>query len=129
MPALTTAALKLIEHDGDALDVMQIATFLQDHLGLRMTSYLAGLGPKASDGRDASFCETDLDAPADRRLRSGYKAVRMIVEAYDATTARAWLFGTNPRLEDQAPIEVLRRAADQLDMDRAVRTAQGFSAA
>ena len=34
----------------------------------------------------------------------------MISEAYDADTAKAWLFGTNTRLDDQAPIEVLRTA-------------------
>ncbi|MGP0101104.1 MAG: hypothetical protein ACLPUT_05710 [Solirubrobacteraceae bacterium] len=30
--------------------------------------------------------------------------------AYDVETAEAWLFGTNTRLGDQAPIEVLRAA-------------------
>jgi uncharacterized protein (DUF2384 family) len=40
-----------------------------------------------------------------------YRVVRMLVDAYDAKTARAWLFGTNTRLDDNAPIEVLGAAA------------------
>ena len=38
--------------------------------------------------------------------------MRMIVEAFDEKTARAWLFGTNTRLDDQAPIAVLRQATE-----------------
>jgi hypothetical protein len=34
----------------------------------------------------------------------------MIGDASDAKTAKAWLFGTNTRLDDQAPIELLRAA-------------------
>jgi hypothetical protein len=33
----------------------------------------------------------------------------MISDAYDAETAKAWLFGTNTRLDDQAPIEMFAR--------------------
>ena len=56
------------------------------------------------------------DGPApnqttDLRLREGYKIVRMIVESFDEKTARAWLFGTNTRLDDEAPIDVLRQAS------------------
>jgi hypothetical protein len=35
----------------------------------------------------------------ERRSREAYKVVRMISEAYDAKTAKAWLVGTNSRLE------------------------------
>jgi catechol 2,3-dioxygenase-like lactoylglutathione lyase family enzyme len=35
-----------------------------------------------------------------------------IVEAFDEKTARAWLFGTNTRLDDQAPITVLCQATE-----------------
>jgi hypothetical protein len=36
----------------------------------------------------------------------------MIVESFDDKTARAWLFGTNTRLDDEAPVDVLRRATE-----------------
>lgn len=67
---------------------------------------------------DAANPTTDL------RLREGYKVVRMrravrlpvaadlIVESFDEKTARAWLFGTNTRLDDAAPVDVLRQATE-----------------
>lgn len=36
----------------------------------------------------------------------------MIVDAFDANTAKAWLFGTNTRLDDAAPIDLLRTAKE-----------------
>ena len=52
------------------------------------------------------------------RLREGYKIVRMIVESFDEQTAKAWLFGTNTRLDDEAPIDVLRSATEPADFAR-----------
>ncbi len=37
---------------------------------------------------------------------------RMIVEAFDEKTAKAWLFGTNTRIDDEAPIDVLPAAVE-----------------
>lgn len=54
-------------------------------------------------------------------MRAGYKVVRMLVDAYDDQTARAWLFGANTRLDDQAPIEVLGAAVDPKDFTAVVR--------
>ena len=44
--------------------------------------------------------------------------------AEDAKTARAWLFGTNTRLDDRAPIEVLGAAKDTADFAMVVRAAR-----
>jgi uncharacterized protein (DUF2384 family) len=60
----------------------------------------------------------------ERRLREGYKVVRMLVDAYDGKTARAWLFGTNTRLDDRAPIEVLGEATDTAEFAAVVRAAR-----
>jgi len=59
-----------------------------------------------------------------RRLRHGYKIVRMIGETYDAATAKAWLFGTNTRLNDQAPIQLLRVAESPEQFTAIVRAAR-----
>jgi hypothetical protein len=58
------------------------------------------------------------------RLRHGYKLVRMISDAYDAGTAKAWLFGTNTRLDDQAPMEMLRVAESPEQFTAVVRAAR-----
>ena len=59
-----------------------------------------------------------------RRLRHGYKIVRMISDAYDAGTAKAWLFRTNTRLDNQAPIEMLRAAESPEQFTDVVRAAR-----
>jgi hypothetical protein len=62
-------------------------------------------------------------------MREGYKVVRMIAACYDVTTARNWLFGTNSRLDEQAPIGVLRAARQPDDFSAVVRAARQFAAA
>jgi hypothetical protein len=48
----------------------------------------------------------------------------MISDAYDAETAKAWLFGTNTRLDDEAPIEVLRTAEQPEQFTAVIRAAR-----
>lgn len=57
-------------------------------------------------------------------MGEGYKVVRMLVDAYDEKTARAWLFGTNTRLDEQAPIEVLAAATKTSEFAAVVRAAR-----
>jgi hypothetical protein len=75
-----------------------------------MTAFLAGLSDVKQIGHYARADGPEPRAAVAQRLRHGYKVVRMISDAYDAETAKAWLFGTNTRLDDEAPIEVLRTA-------------------
>jgi hypothetical protein len=43
----------------------------------------------------------------ERALRDLFQVVSLLVESGEAaSTARAWLIGSNPQLEDLAPIEV-----------------------
>ena len=53
-----------------------------------------------------------------------YRVVRMLVDACDAKTARAWLFGTNTRLDDNAPIEVLGAAKGTEEFAMVLRAAR-----
>ena len=71
-----------------------------------MTAFLTGLSDAEQIGRYARADGPEPRAAVAQRLRHGYKVVRMISETYDAETAKAWLFGTNASLDDQAPIEV-----------------------
>jgi hypothetical protein len=90
------------------LPICEVAGYLQDQLGQRIAAHLAGLRDVKQIGR---YRKPDGPAPnqtTELRLREGYKMVRMIVESFDNKTARAWLFGTNTRLDDKAPIDVLR---------------------
>lgn len=109
------------------MPVRVIAAYLQDVIGQRMAASLAGLGDPRQIGR---YSRPDGPEPRDlveRRLREGFKVVRMITDAYDAKTTRAWLFGVNSRLDDQAPIEVLGAASSSEHFAAVVRAARQFA--
>jgi hypothetical protein len=97
---------------------------LQGSLGQRMAAFLAGLSDAKQIGRYAHEDGPAPRAAVARRLRHGYKIVRMISDAYDTETAKAWLFGTNTRLDDQAPIEMLRAAESPEQFTAVVRAAR-----
>lgn len=123
MTVMTEALVDQVDHDATTLDVSSIASYLQDTLGQRIAAYLVGLRDSRQVGRWIRGEHTPTSGGQyDRRLREGYKVVRMLVEAYDAQTAKAWLFGTNSRLDDHAPIEVLA-AAETTEDFRQVRCA------
>ena len=93
-------------------------------MGQRGAAAIGGLTDARQVGRYARADGPEPHAATERRLREGYKVVRMLVDAYDAKTARAWLYGTNTRLEDRAPIEVLGAATDTADFAAVVRAAR-----
>lgn len=127
MPALTAPAADQLERDATVLPASEIAAYLQEQLGQRMAAHLAGLADTRQIGRYAKDGGPEPSAATERRLREGYKVVRMLVEAYDARTAKAWLFGTNTRLDDEAPIEVLGRATETAQLAAVVRAARQFA--
>lgn len=128
MPMLTASAAEFLDDQAATRSVAEISRYLQETIGQRPAAAIAGLGDARQIGRYAS-----ADGPAprevvERRLREGYKVVRMLTDAYDAKTARAWLFGVNSRLDDQAPIEVLGEAQDTATFAAVVRAARQLAA-
>ncbi len=89
-----------------------------------MAAAIAGLTDAKQIGRYAREDGPEPHRVAERRLREGYKVVRMLVHAYDGKTARAWLYGTNTRLDDRAPIEVLGAATKTAEFAAVVRAAR-----
>jgi hypothetical protein len=124
MSILTVPEAERLDHDAATLPVAEIAAYLQGNLGQRMAAFLAGLSDAKQIGRYAQEDGPEPRAAVARRLRHGYKVVRMISDAYDAETAKAWLFGTNTRLDDQAPIEMLRAAESPEQFTAVVRAAR-----
>lgn len=102
---------EIITREAIAIDIMKVSAYLQAALGQKLTAYIAGINDPKMVGRWAKGRVQPRDL-ANLRLREAYKATRMLVEAYDATTAKAWWVGTNTRLDDHAPAAVLRNAED-----------------
>ena len=124
MPALTLPAQQRLDDEASTLPIPRIASYLQEAVGQRVAAAIAGLADAKQIGRYAREGGPEPHGSTERRLREGYKVVRMLVDAYDAKTARAWLFGTNTRLDDQAPIDVLGEATATADFAAVVRAAR-----
>jgi hypothetical protein len=124
MAVLTVSAAQRLDDEAATHSIRDIAAYLQEVVGQRVAAGMAGLADAKQIGRYARQGGPQPHGATERRLREGYKVVRMLVAAYDDKTARAWLFGTNTRLDDRAPIEVLGAAIDTADFVMVVRAAR-----
>lgn len=124
MPVLTPSAAHQLDIEVSSRSISEIAAYLQNTVGQRVAAAIAGLTDAKRIGRYAREESLQPHPTTERRLREGYKVVRMLVDAYDDKTARAWLFGTNTRLDDQAPVEVLGAAKDSADFTSVVQAAR-----
>lgn len=125
---MTVLAPEQVSDEAARLSISEIARFLQEHLGQRMTAYIGGV----TDQKMVARWIAGQNAPRDesqRRLREGYQATRLLVTAYGDETAKAWLFGSNTRLDDRAPAYVLRHATSWEDMRYVVPAARAFAGA
>jgi hypothetical protein len=122
----TVELVRLVERDATTLEISDVASYLQDQIGQKMTAYLAGVTDAKMVGRWASTEHAPRD-DVKLRLRHGYQAVRLLVEAYSAETAKAWLFGANTRLDDEAPAYILRHARGYDDLRFVVPAARAFA--
>ncbi|WP_166907107.1 XRE family transcriptional regulator [Mycobacterium sp. DL440] len=123
MAVLTASAAEQLDFEATSLTISEIAEYLQYTVGQRVAAAIAGLADAKQIGRYARS-HSRPHGTTERRLREGYKVIRMLADAYDATTAKAWLFGTNSRLDDQAPIEVLGAATESVDFTMVVQAAR-----
>lgn len=103
----------------------EMARYLQNTLGQRVTAYICGLKDPKMVGQWGSK-KVKPGHLAALRLRQAYEVVRLISEAYGPETASSWLFGSNSRLDSEAPAYVLRHARDWDAMRLVVPTARAF---
>jgi plasmid stabilization system protein ParE len=128
MTVLTPSSAERLDHEAATRSVPEIAAYLQNTVGQRVAAAIAGLVDARQIGRYAAAGGPEPREAVERRLREGFKVVRMLADAYDAKTAKAWLFGINSRLDDQAPIEILGQADDTATFASVVRAARQVAA-
>ena len=107
------------------LPITEIASFMREHLGQRKTVYIGGVNDPKMVARWIAGHSTPRDH-AQRRLREGYQAARLLVSAYGDETAQAWFFGSNAQLDGEAPAYVLRHARDWEELRLIVPAAHAF---
>jgi hypothetical protein len=123
---LTKERTLKIEHEATIRNVSEIAELLQASLGQALTAHLAGLADTRQVGRIGRG-EHRPQTLTERRLREGYKVAGMVANLYDWETAKAWLFGTNTRLDDQSPVDVLGSAKTDQEFTDVARAAKQFA--
>ena len=119
--------MEAIEHQSQVAPIAEIVEYLQEQLRTPGVVYIAGLQDGKMVGRWKDGIEPQLKTRL--RLRHAYHAARIIVEAYDRSTAEAWFFGSNTKLDDEAPARVLRNAQSVDDLRLVVPAAKGFARA
>jgi hypothetical protein len=123
--SLVTDLRESIEREATMLDISRIAGYLQAHLGQKVTAYLAGIDNAKTVGLWISGGAGPRDLPK-TRLRYAYQAARLIIEAYGDETAKAWFFGSNTLLDDEAPAYVLRYGTTPDDLRLVIPAARNL---
>ena len=123
----STLDVEAIERDSATASIPDIVEYLQDHLGSRTVAFLAGL-EDTQMLRQYRAGTQPRDMPR-LRLRSAYQATRMLTETFGDETAEGWMFGSNSKLDDEAPARVLRTAQSFDDLRLIVPAAKAFTRA
>lgn len=119
----------VIEYESSTAPVGEVAGYLAAQLGQQAVAYMLGLKEAAQIAKWIEGTAKPRSALQRQRLRHAYTAARMITEAYDKATAEAWFFGSNSRLDDEAPAWVLRNARLPEEMRMVVPAAKAFARA
>ncbi|MEU1626148.1 XRE family transcriptional regulator [Streptomyces sp. NPDC020096] len=88
------------------MSIADIARFLQDHLGQRLTARITNISDPKQVGKWAAGTSVP-QSDKEERLRAALQVFQLIQDAESLYTARAWLIGMNPQLEDEAPAKVI----------------------
>jgi len=115
-----------VQDEATRAEFPEVAGWLQDHLGQQLTAYMAGLRDPKVVGQWRRE-KSEPRGAAEMRLRCAYQAARLIVDAYGERTTKAWLLGTNTRLDDEAPAWLLRRAEEPDHIRFIVPAARAFA--
>jgi hypothetical protein len=86
--------------------VADIARFLQENFGQRLAAFIAGIEDPKQVGK---WCagQNSPRIDSELRLRAAYQVFRMIALRENPHTARAWMIGMNPQLEDDSPVQAI----------------------
>lgn len=101
----TTAEARALR-DTTEQSIAGIARFLQDTFSQRVVAFIAGIEDPKQVGK---WCR-EQNAPrfdSEMRLRTAYQIFKFIENAENLHTARAWMIGMNPQLDDDSPLEAV----------------------
>src|SRR5215207_5481132 len=86
--------------------VPEMATYLQDLFGQRLTALMVGSKDPKAVGKWARG-EREPHPDVAERLRTVFQVAEFLMQAESRQTVRAWFMGMNPQLGDRAPALVI----------------------
>lgn len=102
----------------------ELTTTLQEVLSRRITAYLAGVQDGKTITRWASGESAIREEETERRVRTAYEIVTLLLETERPEAVRAWFISFEPRLKDTLPMDAIREG----DLQGALYAAQAFVA-
>jgi hypothetical protein len=98
----------------------ELAESLQHLLSGRLVAYLAGVKDAKTVMRWAKGEIVEVRMESERRLRTAYEVMTLLLRFDGPGTVRAWFIGMNPHLRDEAPADAIHdgRFQDVLDAAR-----------
>ena len=88
-------------------NLSELTSWLLEHIGQRITAVALGLSDASMLRRYRQGDVSSLREDRADRLRLLYRAARMLSEAFDDETARAFLTSSNPQLGDKSPVVII----------------------
>lgn len=82
--------------------VSEVATYLQDLFGQKLTAVMAGVQDAKAVGEWARGARAPHPEKA-QRLRAAFSVALLLMQVESRETVRAWFMGMNPQLDDRAP--------------------------
>ena len=89
------------------VSIQDIARFLQDSLGQKLTAHIAGVNDPKTVNAWINGAQAPREA-SEQRLRATFQLFHLLQQEDSSYVVRAWLIGLNPQLEMEAPANVLR---------------------
>jgi len=117
---VTTTAADQIAFDAmTRTSVAEIARFLQELFGQRLTALIVGIQNPKAVGQWARG-EREPHPQAARHLRDAFHVAKLLLQVESALTVQSWFLGMNPQLDDETPaLLIATRPADVLRAARA----------
>ena len=108
---MPTAQIEQLEanayRDSVRQDLRKLTLWLLDHIGQRITTVALGLSDASMLRRYKQGGISSLRGEREDRLRLLFRVSRMVADAFDDETSRAFLISSNPQLGDKSPAVIL----------------------
>ncbi len=103
---MAVAVERIAHRQATRTDLANIAKYLQEILGQRLTAVISGVNDAKAVGKWARGTQTP-HPDTEKRLRLAFQITQMLLNAESPSTVRAWFVGMNPELDDESPALVL----------------------